>query len=405
MQFSLQTLLLSFVVVAASLSLCGPWGLLLAAVDLICAGYIRMAKDRRQAWVNVLFYLIFFSIFLCMGVLPTSLCQPRINTRSMQCRNNQRQVALALHAYADQHGHFPPAYIADANGKPMHSWRVLILRELDRRDLYDAYDFNEPWNGPHNSKLASAMPKVYECPSQQNKTPNCANYVAVVGPRTIWPGEKLRGINEIMAKDGSDHTVFFLELPNSDINWMEPRDLSYDELVNQMTPEQRAKIFNAHKGMSVVTYADVHQSIEMEPFLQKNIGALLTIDDGEKIDFNDNSGPSYLQPDDLKLIEKSRHSWWFSLGAVVISCVVLIVTTLYIIYRPLPSRTEQAAREDAEEIRRDDTNETETKSEERERGESQEDCSLKRSPRLLLGERGRLGIKPETATNGRGFEI
>ena len=39
---------------------------------------------------------------------------------------------------------WPPAYLADRDGKPMHSWRVLILPFLEQQELYRAYHFDEP---------------------------------------------------------------------------------------------------------------------------------------------------------------------------------------------------------------------------------------------------------------------
>jgi len=39
---------------------------------------------------------------------------------------------LALFNYHDDYGSYPPAYIADESGRPMHSWRVLILPYLGR---------------------------------------------------------------------------------------------------------------------------------------------------------------------------------------------------------------------------------------------------------------------------------
>ena len=83
MQFSLQTLMLVFVVVAASLSLCGSWGLLLAAVVLACAGYIRMAKDRVQAWTVAVFVLFIGS---CLGL--AALMGRRETTRTDFYPNN-----------------------------------------------------------------------------------------------------------------------------------------------------------------------------------------------------------------------------------------------------------------------------------------------------------------------------
>ncbi|MEZ6144785.1 MAG: DUF1559 domain-containing protein [Planctomycetaceae bacterium] len=51
--------------------------------------------------------------------------QPR-SSRHLQCKNNLKQIMLALHNYHDDFGTFPPAYTVDENGKRMHSWRTLI---------------------------------------------------------------------------------------------------------------------------------------------------------------------------------------------------------------------------------------------------------------------------------------
>ncbi len=63
-----------------------------------------------------------------------------------------------LHNYHETYKTLPPAYIADANGKPMHSWRMLIMPFMEQSTLYNQYDFSEPWNGPNNIKLLDSMP-------------------------------------------------------------------------------------------------------------------------------------------------------------------------------------------------------------------------------------------------------
>lgn len=70
-----------------------------------------------------------------------------------------RKIAYALKDYHHEYDTFPPAFIADKDGKPMHSWRVLILPYLDGGGfVYDQYDFGEPWDGPNNIKLLDHMP-------------------------------------------------------------------------------------------------------------------------------------------------------------------------------------------------------------------------------------------------------
>ena len=196
--------------------------------------------------------------------------------------------------------------------------------------------------------------KIFTCPSHINSnTPNCTNYVAVVGPKTAWPGEKTSSTKEISAGDGCGETILLMELPNSDINWLEPRDLSYEELCDKMTPEKRADLFNAHNGRSVVAFVDGHQSTFSDRFLEKNIKAMLTKDGGEKIDFDDDPGPGF-HPDSIV-----APVWRIS-----ISLVVLIGTALLIIYRPLPGSDDKREKQE-EEIRVGDKSEPDVKAEEK----------------------------------------
>jgi prepilin-type processing-associated H-X9-DG protein len=135
-----------------------------------------------------------------------------------------------LQNYHTAIGCFPPAYIADKNGKPMHSWRVLILPYLEQSPLYNTYNFAEPWDGPNNKKLLSTCVMDYICPSETNTRANETSYVAVVGPNAAWPGEKSRKLGSVDFPGGAKNTIIVVEVANSGIPWMEPRDLSLDAL-------------------------------------------------------------------------------------------------------------------------------------------------------------------------------
>src|SRR5687768_410242 len=57
-------------------------------------------------------------------------------------------ISIWIHWYVDAHGHFPPAYLPGPDGRPWHSWRVLILAyHGEGDDLYRQYSFDEPWDG------------------------------------------------------------------------------------------------------------------------------------------------------------------------------------------------------------------------------------------------------------------
>jgi len=108
----------------------------------------------------------------------------------------------------------------------MHSWRILLLPYLGGQKLHDEYRFDEPWNGPNNSRLHSQMPNVYKF-SPKHRTPTTmTNYLAVVGPDTLW--QESGKVTYADITDGSGETVHFVECTNSGINWLEPRDLRID---------------------------------------------------------------------------------------------------------------------------------------------------------------------------------
>ena len=142
------------------------------------------------------------------------------------CRSNLQRIAEALKQYEIEHGTLPPAFIADsATGKPMHSWRVLILPQLGESGLYTRYNFSEPWDGPNNTQLMSLMPDVFACPSDPDAKTKCeTNYMVLVGPKTLFPGAKPATIAGIT--DDAETTILVAEAPVAGIVWTAPKDLN-----------------------------------------------------------------------------------------------------------------------------------------------------------------------------------
>jgi type II secretory pathway pseudopilin PulG len=64
--------------------------------------------------------------------LPAIRSAPNAARRS-QCNNNLRNIALALQNYAEVYQALPPAYTVDADGRPLHSWRTLILPYIEQK--------------------------------------------------------------------------------------------------------------------------------------------------------------------------------------------------------------------------------------------------------------------------------
>ncbi len=227
-QFSLRTLLLLFVVLGSSLAVFGAWGIVVFGLVVGLGIYLNQVKSLPSL-MDLVFLLA--CLFVLLALLMPAMSSPHEQGRRAQCSSNMKEIVVALQAYYQANGCFPPAYIADKNGKPMHSWRVLILPYLDRPDLYKAYDFTEPWDGPKNKQLLARCPKIYFCPSDppvSMSVPVPTSYFAVVGPEAAWAGEKPRRLADFAGETSS--TIMLVEVADSHVLWTEPRDLSLDTL-------------------------------------------------------------------------------------------------------------------------------------------------------------------------------
>ncbi|MEN6496153.1 MAG: DUF1559 domain-containing protein [Thermoguttaceae bacterium] len=229
MQFRLSTLFLLFVIVWASMAMFGIYsvpvciGIVLAAVYLHGGGWLPGIK-------GVVCIATVAGMVLALS-LPTVESRPPSPSR-MACLNNLNHIALALHNYGQANGCFPPAYVADKNGKPMHSWRVLILPYLEGcTSLYKQYNFAEPWDGPSNRRLLAARPSVFRCPAGEGiapQGPTETSYAAVVGRNAAWKGPKPTAARDLAGAFST--TVMVVEASDAGILWTEPRDLSLDAM-------------------------------------------------------------------------------------------------------------------------------------------------------------------------------
>jgi len=170
------------------------------------------------------------------------------------CVAHLKRIGEAMAAYDAVHGSFPPAYLADDEGKPMHSWRVLLLPYLGFKDLYAEYDFDEPWDGPSNRQLAAAMPEVYRCPADADAGPTETSYVMIVGPGTISDGTSTTTLSDI--KDGAAATLVVVEMAASRISWLEPADLSTEQMSFRVDDGSPVGIRSNHPGTSYGLAAD-----------------------------------------------------------------------------------------------------------------------------------------------------
>ncbi|HEV3025719.1 MAG TPA: DUF1559 domain-containing protein, partial [Pirellulales bacterium] len=226
--------------------------------------------------------LLFLCVPILIALLLPAVQAAREAARRAQCTNNLKQIGVALHVYHDLYGSFPPAYIADADGKPMHSWRVLILPFVEGQHIYDQYNFNEPWNGPNNRRLAAMMPSTYSCPSDPS-TPGASTtaYLAIAGPGAVFDGDKRCTLNNVT--DGTENTLVVGEVVGANVDWMEPRDLELTQMSGTINAPGGADISSHHPSGAMTLYADGSVHFLPSSTTPTTIRALSTKAGGEPI--------------------------------------------------------------------------------------------------------------------------
>jgi hypothetical protein len=220
--------LLVLAVFASSVAMLEGWGIFVFALVAILAFLLNHMPILKAV-------ACFLGLLFAIALLSPAISCAREASKRMACNNNLKQISLALHNYKEANGCLPPAHTNDKNGRPMHSWRVLILPYFEGDTLHKQYDMNEPWDGPNNKKLLDSMPYGYFCPCDRAvwaNNPVCTDYVAVVGRDAAWAG----------AKPGSPHgslaaalfsTITLVEASDARIPWTEPRDLDLDALAKR----------------------------------------------------------------------------------------------------------------------------------------------------------------------------
>ena len=121
----------------------------------------------------------------------------------------------------------------DAKGRPLHSWRTLILPYLEQEPLYQTIDLSKPWNDPANARALETSLSVFRCPEAVGPQ-NTTTYLAIAAPNgCLIPGEPRR-LAEIT--DAHASTLMVIEAGEENaVPWMAPVDAD-ESLVMSLGP-------------------------------------------------------------------------------------------------------------------------------------------------------------------------
>lgn len=137
-------------------------------------------KTSRRGFTLIELLVVIAIIAILIALLLPAVQQAREAARRSQCKNNLKQLGLALHNYHDVHNTFPQGTSVTWNGNNVvgnegaWGWTVAIMPFIDQAPLFNNLDVNNrrlfdviQAIGANNSVLDQTFPPLpaFQCPS------------------------------------------------------------------------------------------------------------------------------------------------------------------------------------------------------------------------------------------------
>ncbi|MGQ0637679.1 MAG: DUF1559 family PulG-like putative transporter [Planctomycetaceae bacterium] len=153
-------------------------------------------SHRRRGFTLIELLVVIAIIAVLIALLLPAVQQAREAARRTQCKNNLKQIGLAVHNYVDTHNALPFSWFIKAPtvaGVPPQGWGwiTMILPFIDQAPLYSslnpgpvAFDqFASTANG--QALMATSLP-VAQCPSDTGAQPNSAKPFNMFGTNVVF---------------------------------------------------------------------------------------------------------------------------------------------------------------------------------------------------------------------------
>lgn len=139
----------------------------------------RIFSNRKRAFTLIELLVVIAIIAVLIALLLPAVQQAREAARRTQCKNNLKQIGLALHNYHDTYLKFPAAMYfsnfpsgglagySSTTGGTTHgpNWLVSLLPNIDQAPLYNQINFTQAMGASVNALITSANLSAFQCPS------------------------------------------------------------------------------------------------------------------------------------------------------------------------------------------------------------------------------------------------
>lgn len=222
----------------------------------------------KSAFTLVELLVVIAIIGVLLGLLLPAVQAARSAARHVQCKNNMKQIGLALHNYHDVFQQFPPSKwgTETSTDRKRHHILTFLLPFLEQHSLHEQFDFNCHWNQLPNEDIRKQRLSVFYCPeSPRDRTCKGKEYYTTdytvaerLNPRKDFPELKALFEDEIIKPRSSllgmlqPPTVPFYDADNNmaySLPWVSSTASVTDGLSNTlMFFECGGRPFNYEKG-------------------------------------------------------------------------------------------------------------------------------------------------------------
>lgn len=178
--------------------------------------------NRRRGFTIVELLTVIFVVTVLLALVAPSIHQAQRDARRDKCKNNLKQIGLAMHNYHDVYGSFPPGWtnhhrLPGKGGR--YGWSLVLTPFLEEFTLYEQVDFlnQDPWEA---LEVTQAALPIFRCPADSTRPLNpmrgnfgtsnySGNFGTIAPPRWLEPGLSANWIGQPPTPDRTNGILWW----------------------------------------------------------------------------------------------------------------------------------------------------------------------------------------------------